>query len=108
MHGEEAARQFDPKGEYAGVLGKAMKAIQDHLSEQPNFLAQYQEEARAGKEIIAVAVKDESKVSAVSETLQRHGARNIRYFGALAVRDLSPESNPSRQSAESPEPKSDH
>jgi hypothetical protein len=35
--------------------------------------------------------------------MEKHGARNVRHFGTLAVADLTPESNPSARSQESPE-----
>jgi hypothetical protein len=42
----------------------------------------------------------------VAGVLVRHGARNVRYFGTLAVVDLTPATNPSARSADSPEPQS--
>ena len=35
--------------------------------------------------------------------IEQMGGHNIRYFGALAVADLTPLSNPSTRSEESPE-----
>jgi hypothetical protein len=103
MEGEEAALKLDPKGENASLLGKVFKAVQDHLSEEPNYLTQYQEEARQGNSVVAVEVKERDQAEAVSEILQRHGARNVRFFGKLAVADLSLETNPTARSADSPE-----
>jgi hypothetical protein len=103
FHGEDIARTVDAKGEHSGPLGAVVKAIQDHLSEEQNYLAQYQEEARAGHEVIAVKVAGREQAEDVRAVLERHGARNIRFFGRLAVADLSPDSNPTPRSAESPE-----
>jgi hypothetical protein len=94
---------MDPKGEQAGPISSLFKAIQDHLSEEPNYLAQYQEEARSGNEVLALKVDSREHTEAVREILERHGARNIRFFGRLAVSDLTPASNPTPRSAESPE-----
>jgi hypothetical protein len=106
FQGEEIAQTVDPKGENANPLAKLVKAAQDHLSEEPNYLAQYQEEARSGKEVVAVQVEDREQADMVKTVLERHGARNLRFFAKLAVTDLSPETNPTARSADSPEPKS--
>jgi hypothetical protein len=106
IEGDEATNAFDAKGERSGPIAKVIKAVQDHLSEEPNYLAQYQEEARSGHEIVAVKVDDHDQAETAKLILKRHGARNIRYFGKLAVTDLSPETNPTTRSADSPERRS--
>ena len=103
FEGEDVTNEVDPKGEKAGPVGKVLKAIGDHLSEQPNYLSQYQEEARNGKVVLAVHVDNGDLARRAAEVLQGQGGQNIRYFGALAVADLSPLSNPSVRSDESPE-----
>jgi hypothetical protein len=102
FRGDEVAETIDPKGEHSGPLGFIVKAVEDHLSEEQTYLAQYQEEARAGKEVVAVPVEDRDHADAARDVLERHGAQNIRYFGTLAVHDLTPETNPSTRAAESP------
>jgi hypothetical protein len=92
--GDEAAETLDAKGERGGLLDKLVKSVQDHLSEQPDYLAQYEAEAREGNVVLAVPVDERERAEAVKDVLQRHGARNIRYFGKLAVSDLTPTSNP--------------
>jgi hypothetical protein len=106
FQGEEMAAKVDAKGENANPLARLIKAAQDHLSEEPNYLGQYQEEARNGREVVAVQVEDREQADAVKTVLERHGARNLRYFTKLAVTDLSPETNPTARSADSPEPQS--
>ena len=106
FEGEALHNEIDAKGSDSGGVGKIVKAVQDHLSEEPNFLAQYEEEARRGNAVIAVHAGDRDRAEEVAEVLQRHGARNLRFFGTLAVSDLTPASNPSARSAESPEPQS--
>jgi hypothetical protein len=101
--GEEISGQVDPKGEHSGLIAKALRSVQDHLSEQPNYLAQYEEEARSGNLVIAVPVEDRDQAEDVRIILEQHGARNLRHFGTLAVTDLTPDSNPSTRSADSPE-----
>lgn len=103
FHGDEVAEKVDPKGEHSGPIGRVVKAVQDHLSEEPDYLEQYQEEARAGNEVVAVRVDDRDQAEAVKEILEQHGARNVRFFGKLAVTDLSLTTNPSARSTEAPE-----
>ena len=105
--GEELVQTIDAKGEYSGLLSSIVKAIQDHLSEEPNYLAQYQEEARAGKHVIAVYVDGLEEADRVRDILLTHDAHNLRFFGPLAVHDLTPQTNPSARSADSPEPQSE-
>ena len=102
MSGEEAVAHLQ-KGDSSGLLNKIVKAAQDHLSEETNYRAQYEEEARNGNDIISVRVKDQEQAEEVKNLLETHGARNMRYFGALSVADLTPESNPSLRSSESAE-----
>jgi hypothetical protein len=104
FQGDDITHDVDPKGEKTGnPLEKVLKMICDHLSEQPNYLSQYQEEARNGNTVLAVRVEDNERVDHAKEILEQHGAHNIRYFGGMAVSDLTPLSNPSTRSEESPE-----
>ena len=103
LTGEEGARQIDAKGENSHVFARILSMVEDHLSEATNYMKQYEEEARNGRHVIAVEVPSREEAGAVSEILQRNGATNIRFFGKLAVADLTPETNPSARSAESPE-----
>lgn len=92
------AELLDPTGSEAGGIKGFLKRLAGHLSEQPNFQAQYQEEAAAGKGIVAVHVKDRQEAETdVSRILATHGALNMRHFGTLAVTDLSPDTNPNSQ-----------
>lgn len=105
MRGEAVAREVDAKGDKSGPIGKVVKALADHMSEQQNYLAQYEEEARNGNAVLAVHVKGEQEADAAKEILERYSGRNIRFFGKLAVTDMTPLSNPSSRSEESPESK---
>jgi hypothetical protein len=101
--GEEAKLAIDSKGENSGFATRILRAAQDHLSEETNYLAQYEEEARNGNDVLAVKVESQDQAREVKDLLEKHGARNVRYFGTLAVEDLTPETNPSARSQESPE-----
>jgi hypothetical protein len=103
LSGEEGARQIDAKGEHGGVFSRIFSLVEDHLSESTNYLKQYEAEARNGNCVIAVEVANREEAEPVREVLERNGAHNIRFFGKLAVTDLSPETNPSIRSEDSPE-----
>src|SRR5690348_145976 len=85
FQGEAMANTTDAKGEKSNVFQRLAKAFQDHVSEEANYIAQYEEESRAGHPILAVEVKNKEGADLVSEVLQRYGARNVRFFGTLAV-----------------------
>jgi hypothetical protein len=103
LSGEEGARQIDAKGEHGGVFSRIFSIVEDHLSEATNYLKQYEAEARNGNCVVAVEVPSREEAEPVREVLERNGAHNIRFFGRLAVTDLSPQTNPSARSDESPE-----
>jgi hypothetical protein len=98
LHGtelQEAAGSNDNKT--GNFLMRALKSIPEHLSEEPEYLAQYQEEAEKGRSVIAVKAGDRDQADVIGEILQRCGALNARFFGALMVTDLSGQRNPSAQ-----------
>jgi hypothetical protein len=99
--GEELVEKVDAKGENAGLLTKALRAVQDHLSEETNYLHQYQEEARVGKQVVTVPAKDIHEAEQARDVLERHGAHNIRFFDSLAVVDLEL-TNPTARSDNQP------
>lgn len=91
---EEVGATEDKTGSF---VMRALKSIPEHLSEEPEFLAQYEEEAGKGRSIIAVKAANHDEAEAIADILRRTGARNARFFGALAVSDLSGQGNPSAQ-----------
>jgi hypothetical protein len=97
FEGTEFAEKVDAKGNNSGLVAKVVKSVEDHLSDETNYLMQYEEEARRGNEVIAVPVPKKEDAEKIRDILIRHNARNVRYFGHLAVSDLSGE-NPSARS----------
>jgi hypothetical protein len=81
---------------------RVLQRLFNHLSEETNYLNQYEEAARQGQTIVAVKADNEDEVELARKVLSRHGAVDIRFFGRLAVSDLTPESNPSAGSDEKP------
>jgi hypothetical protein len=100
QHGVE--EEVDPGAERANPVARLIYLLVNHLSEQRRYLEQYEEEARKGNRVVAVRVEDEAGSRAVAEVLARYGAVNIRFFGKLAVTDLTPQTNPSVASDQLP------
>lgn len=108
LTGEDGAQQIDARNESSGnPIARLIGMVEDHLSEATNYLSQYEEEARSGNLVLAVEVAGRDEAEPARQVLLRHGARNIRHFGKLAVADLSLPTNPSARSEESPEPQAD-
>ena len=76
-------------------ITKALKSIPEALSEESDYLAQYQEAALNGRYIVAVKADNRERAEAAADILQRLGAHNARLFGGLMVTDLSGQNNPS-------------
>jgi hypothetical protein len=95
-------QEVDPGAERANPVARLIYLLINHLSEQRRYLEQYEEEARKGNRVVAVRVEDEAGSRAVAEVLARYGAVNIRFFGKLAVTDLTPQTNPSVASDQLP------
>ena len=104
LTGEEGARQIDAKGENSHVFARILSMVEDHLSEATNYMKQYEAEARSGKQVLAIEVPDREHADGACEILTRNGANNVRFFGKLAITDLTPETNPSIRAEDSPEP----
>jgi hypothetical protein len=74
----------------------------NHLSEEINYLNQYEEAARRGQTVVAVKAENDDEVETAKGILSKHGAVDIRYFGRMAVSDLTPDSNPSATQGDVP------
>jgi hypothetical protein len=81
-----------------------MKIWGRHVSEEPDYLDQYEQAARQGRTVIAVKASDQEEVDRIQSILERHQATNVRFFGTFAVTDLTPETNPAA-SADQPPPR---
>ena len=79
----------------SGLLVRALQRMSNHLSEETRYLDQYEAAVRNGRTVVAVKAGGYKEVRRAKNVLQKHGAMDIRYFGRLAVSDLSPDSNPS-------------
>jgi hypothetical protein len=105
LHGTEFQEAVGSNDDKTGnFIVKALKSIPESLSEESNYLAQYQEQASRGRSIIAVKAANHEEAEAIGEVLRRSGAGNVRFFGALAVSDLSGIANPSAKEAVTPGP----
>ena len=81
-----------------GIVDRALQALFGPLSEQGNYLKQYEEAARNGQTAVAAKAANDEEVERAAAIFEKHGATNVRFFGRLAVTDLTPGSNPSHTS----------
>jgi hypothetical protein len=96
LKGEEFQQAVGSNDEKTGnFVTKALKSIPEALSEESDYLAQYQAEAQKGRYIVAVKADDRARAEAAADILRGLGARNARLFGSLMVTDLSGQANPS-------------
>jgi hypothetical protein len=86
----------------SGLVTRALQRLFGHLSEQTDYLHQYEEAVRRGNTVVAVRAEDDHEVQVAKQVFDKHGAADVRFFGQLAVRDLTPDSNPSAASDEIP------
>jgi hypothetical protein len=91
----------DTAGEGVNPISALMEMLAGHLSDETGYLDQYQEATNNGNLVLAVPANHE-QTDRVREILELQGAVNIRYFGRLAVTDLTPPTNPSAPSGEVP------
>jgi len=82
----------------SGIVDRALQALFGPLSEQGNYLKQYEEAARNGQTVVAAKAANDEEVERAAAIFEKHGATNVRFFGRLAVTDLTPGSNPSHSS----------
>ena len=96
LQGDEFQQAVGSNDEKTGnFITKALKSIPEALSEESDYLAQYQEEAQKGGYIVAVKADNPDRAEAAADILKGLGARNARLFGSLQVTDLSGQANPS-------------
>jgi hypothetical protein len=100
LGGAAAQEKIDVAGEESNPIAGAMKALAGHLSDQVAYLEQYEEQARQGNKIVAVKVEDRDQAQDVKDVLEQYGAFNVRFFGKLAVTDMTAATNPSTQADE--------
>jgi hypothetical protein len=94
--------RVDAKGEGTNPLSALVEKLAGHLSDETGYLDQYKEATESGGTVLAVGADQGEEADKVREILELEGAVNIRYFGRLAVTDLTPETNPSAPSDDVP------
>jgi hypothetical protein len=92
----------DATGEGVNPISSIIEKLAGHLSDQVGYIEQYQEQTDAGGTVLAVKVDDHEQAERVRGTMETFGAVNIRFFGRLAVSDLTPATNPSAPSDQRP------
>ena len=79
----------------SGLVERALQRLFRHLSEETNYLHQYEEAVRRGQTVVAVKTERYEDVELARGILDKYGAIDVRFFGRLAISDLTPDSDPS-------------
>jgi hypothetical protein len=92
----------DATGEGVNPLSALMEKLAGHLSDETGYLDQYKEATEKGDVVVAVGADQGDEADRARDILELEGAVNVRYFGRLAVTDMTPPTNPSAPSDEVP------
>lgn len=95
--------RVDATGEGTNPLKGLIERLAGNLSDQTGYLDQYKEATESGSTVLAVGADKGEEAERARDILEMSGAVNIRYFGRLAVTDMTPETNPSAPSDELPQ-----
>lgn len=88
LRGNEVVERVDASGAHCGLLKHLAWYLSTVLSEERRFAREYEAEGRAGHTLVAVHVHAVKDVEQVRETLERHGAHDLRFFGHWAMTTL--------------------
>jgi hypothetical protein len=86
--GDEGADALHSVHDNSGLLGR-LRQITGNLGPEPEQSKEYEEALRAGKVLIGVQAPDESLMERARDALAAEGSESLRYYGRLAIRDLS-------------------
>jgi hypothetical protein len=90
--------RVDAVGEGLNPISSLVERLAHHLSDDTGYLDQYQTATDQGSLIVSAKADEREDADRAAEILQFHGAVNIRYFGRLAIVDMTPTTNPSAPS----------
>jgi len=93
----------DNLGEGVNPLSALIEKISGHLSDETGYLDQYEAATEKGDVVLAVGAEHGEAADRAREIMELEGAMNIRYFGKLAVTDMTPPTNPSAPSDAQPQ-----
>ena len=95
--------RVDQLGEGTNPISSLLERLSGHLSDETGYLEQYKEATERGDVVLAVGAEQGEQADKVRELMELEGASNIRYFGKLAVTDMTPATNPSAPSDQAPQ-----
>ena len=92
MSHDDLADQIEAISQRSNPLMRLMDELKSRHEAGMQFLEQYEDEARAGKHIIAVKAQRPEEARRVRDILERNKVLDIRYFEALTQDTPSSES----------------
>jgi hypothetical protein len=90
-------------GEGNNPISGLIEKLSAHLTDETGYLDQYKEATERGDVVLAVGAEHGEEADRAREIMELEGATNVRYFGKLAVTDMTPPTNPSAPSDEAPQ-----
>ena len=87
--GRIGAEAIDSSGQEHGVVGEAVRTVQEALTNKDN-LAEYEDATRRGASVVAVRIEDDTQRDRALSILEREGAHTINHFGKALVHTLKP------------------
>lgn len=93
--GAEGADDLDSSGTNHGLTGVALRSLQGLMTDRDR-LEQYEDAVNEGGVVIAGKADDDERKRLLAAVFQRNEGRDVRYFGAMTVEDLSVDSSRTR------------
>jgi hypothetical protein len=89
LYGTEGASRLDGLGGANGPLSRMLRAVQFMTMDQmPDFLL-YETAIRGGRAVLAVRPRGDAGRRAAIETLARHGAHFVNFYGRFSTEEIT-------------------
>jgi hypothetical protein len=83
LHGEEAAERLDVTCQHCNLVKHLTRFLWSFMTVEGLVLSEYQEEGKAGHQVLGVHVHSPKDVEKAQAILKAHHARRIEHFGHL-------------------------
>jgi hypothetical protein len=87
--GFKGADAIDSRGTEHGMVGQAVRAVEEALSNKDN-LAEYEDAVKDGSSVVALRIGDDEQRDWAVVILEGQGAHTINHFGAALVTTIKP------------------
>lgn len=92
LSGEQGQDLLDPDGDQSGAFASVIRRVQKTLGEEAHRIEELNDAVEAGAYVVQVALPDDGDEDAakreIGGILHRAGARNVAFYGSLAVEEI--------------------